>query len=240
MRRTALLIGALALGLLIPESAHAQCGGLFGRIFQRRAQARASACYSAQASACYSSQRAITYQACSVAQQEYVRVQATPQYQLPQAPSKTLPPLPSKVSPQAASEAAPPIPPDAVQLALPQPPPPEPDTPQVATTQPVVVAVVTDPYGFESHLNYYRALNGLRPVRYSANLAGWAYQNSLRGFGHAVRAGRRQNAAWGQPNAQVVAAEWYQSPGHQAAMLDPSVTEYGIALASNVWTLNLD
>lgn len=240
-------------------------GGRFGGGAQASAcyspQAGASACYSPQArygaGACYGSAEAIEYrpvvqyriQAFQACGPQGCAVQSTAQtYQYLQAPSKAtpqaapqaVPPLPAKTSPQGTSEAAPPPPlaPDAVEpvvvLALPMPPPPDEPVPA-----PVVV-VETDPYGYQSHLNGFRARFGLRPLRYNANLSAWAYQNSLRGFGHTVRMGRRQNAAWGQRDAATVERDWEGSPGHRDALLDAQATDYGIAVASNVWTLNIN
>ncbi len=133
--------------------------------------------------------------------------------------------------------------PQAPAKTLPQPVPPAKSTPQTSGTVVVpvetVVVIDTDPYGFQVHLNACRAQYGLRPLRFSRNLAAWAYQNSLAGFGHRVRFARRQNAALGQPTAYAVAQAWMGSPGHASAMLDVSATEYGIALVAGVWTLEI-
>jgi uncharacterized protein YkwD len=245
------MLSAIALLCLATDS-HAQCG-LFGRIFRPRQAAYASACYSsaANSSACYSA----PVQASACYSTTYtVPVYAAPQsvQPAPQAPSKAIPALPAKSTPQTSD--AGPLPPAAEDMppalaSAPMPPPaedrplpPAAESEPTPVAQPAVVQVVieTDPYGFAAHLNGYRAQYGLRPLRFSRNLAAWAHQNSLRGFGHTVRFGRRQNSAWGQANAAVVASDWMQSSGHRDAMLDPNVTEYGIAVANAVWTLNLD
>jgi len=234
MRRV-FLLAAVILGMAAP--AQAQCG-LLGRIFHRRSQAQVSACYSTRATACYSSaQVQPTYAAPAVYEQTFQVVTPTPQalavpqksLPLPTAPAKSTP----QASPQASPQAPPKVPPNSRHRGHTELAPP-------IAPAPVPVVVVTDPYGFHVYLNDYRARAGLRPLRYSAHLAGWAYQNSLRGFGHFIRVGRRQNAAAGQANAQAVAAQWMNSPAHRDAMLDPTVTTYGIAVANNAWTLNLD
>jgi uncharacterized protein YkwD len=237
MRRIASFLVAAVLAALVPADANAGClGGLFGRVLHPFRSAKAGACYSTQATFTYQIPARFAVQACAPQSSVYVQPSAqAPYYAVPAKTSPQAVPLPPSKAYPSTTDAAPPppLPPDATELALPQPPPPE-------QPQAVAVVVTTDPYGFQGWLNYHRAMNGLRPLRYSAHLAGWAYQNSLRGFGHAVRMGRRQNAAWGQPNAQVLAAEWMASPGHRDAMLDPNVTEYGIALAGNAWTLDLN
>ncbi len=101
-----------------------------------------------------------------------------------------------------------------------------------------VTTVASDPYGFTVWLNQTRARYGLRPVVYDANLTAWAYQNSLRGFGHFIMGpSRRQNAGMGPYQAMPDA--WMNSPGHREALLDPTIQRIGIAgVNGNVWTYN--
>ncbi len=117
------------------------------------------------------------------------------------------------------------------------------NTDQTGSVRPSDSSVVksdppADPYGFTTWLCSVRAARGLGPVAWDPNLAAWAAQNSLRGFGHFVRAGRHQNAGWG--SAAVIWPSWLTSPGHIPTMLDPSITRVGIAVVGSVWTLNSD
>lgn len=94
-----------------------------------------------------------------------------------------------------------------------------------------------DAYGFTAWINSVRARYGLRALAWSADAAAHAAINSARGFGHSYLGGtRRQNVGVGQ--LQTVEAMWLQSPGHLSAIVDPSVTEVGIAYVNGVWTMN--
>ena len=95
-----------------------------------------------------------------------------------------------------------------------------------------------DPYGFVAWLNGVRAQSGLGAVQYDQNLSAWAASNSQRGFGHSVRAGRRQNVGMGAFGA--VCQMWLASGPHRVALLDPGITRVGIANAGGVWTFNGD
>jgi uncharacterized protein YkwD len=112
-----------------------------------------------------------------------------------------------------------------------------------AATQPAEAAPASyggDPYGFMAWLNSTRASYGLGPVNYDANLANWAAMNNsqqqARGLGHFVMGpARRQNSAAG---GVFPGAMWMASPAHRAALLDPTITWFGIAAAGAYWTFN--
>lgn len=94
-----------------------------------------------------------------------------------------------------------------------------------------------DAYGFTSWINGVRARYGLHALAWSADAAAHAAINSARGFGHSYLGGtRRQNVGVGQ--LQTVEAMWLQSSAHLSAIVDPSVTEVGIAYVNGVWTMN--
>lgn len=84
---------------------------------------------------------------------------------------------------------------------------------------------------FMNRLNAERTSRGLPPVSYDQNLTNWGYQNNLnyisRGYPHTVMGpARRQN--WAGGNQDLVTA-WMNSPGHRAALLDPTITYFGLA-----------
>src|SRR5262249_38744444 len=98
-----------------------------------------------------------------------------------------------------------------------------------------------DPYGFTNWLNGVRAQYGLPAVGYDPNLTNWAAVNNAqqqaRGMGHFVLGpARRQNAAMG--HYSIIGNMWLNSPGHRAALLDPSIRWIGIAGAGMYWTFN--
>lgn len=93
-----------------------------------------------------------------------------------------------------------------------------------------------DPYGFTAWLNGVRASYGLGAVKYDPNLSAWAARNSAGGFSHNTRAGRRQNVGMGAFG--TVCSMWLQSGAHRVALLDPSITQVGIAYVNGVWTFN--
>jgi uncharacterized protein YkwD len=98
----------------------------------------------------------------------------------------------------------------------------------------------SDPYGFMAWLNSTRASYGLGPVNYDANLTNWAAMNNsqqqAQGLGHFVMGpARRQNSAMG---GAFPGAMWMASPAHRAALLDPTISWFGIAAAGAYWTFN--
>ncbi len=100
------------------------------------------------------------------------------------------------------------------------------------------VPVAEDPHGFVGWLNSQRSMRGLSAVGYDPGLSSWAALNSAAGFGHSVRAGRRQNAGVG--SLESVCTGWLASPAHAAALFDPSITRVGIAVVNGCWTMNGD
>lgn len=104
-----------------------------------------------------------------------------------------------------------------------------------------------DPYGFVSWLNGVRAQYGLGAVSYDGNLSAWGAVNDQSqrayGMGHHVMPARRQNAGAGQ-SPSVIFPMWLASPGHRAALLDPSITTVGISATPSgnaygyYWTFN--
>ncbi len=94
-----------------------------------------------------------------------------------------------------------------------------------------------DPYGFVVWLNATRASCGLGGVAWSDEMAGWALRNSSVGFGHAIMGtARRQNAGWGELG--TVCNAWLAHGPHAAALLDPTITQVGIAAVGVVWTFS--
>jgi hypothetical protein len=97
-----------------------------------------------------------------------------------------------------------------------------------------------DPYGFMAWLNATRASYGLGAVGYDENLSNWAAMNNsqqqARGLGHFVMGpARRQNSAMG---GGFPGGMWMASGPHRAALLDPTITWFGIAAAGAYWTFN--
>lgn len=119
-----------------------------------------------------------------------------------------------------------------------------PAKPGEATQQPAVASATvetSDPYGFLSWLNATRASYGLPAVGHDPNLSAWAAENSVRqaaqGMGHYVMGpARRQNAAMGA--YANIGSMWMNSPGHRAALLDPTIRWMGIAGLGAYWTFN--
>jgi uncharacterized protein YkwD len=104
---------------------------------------------------------------------------------------------------------------------------------------PVVTATPAsgDVYGFTVWLNGVRAQHGLGAVALDGQLQADAAANSSRGFGHHwFGSARRQNAGMGALG--TVQVMWLQSPAHAAALLDPTITAYGLACVGNVWTFS--
>jgi uncharacterized protein YkwD len=89
-------------------------------------------------------------------------------------------------------------------------------------------------------LNATRASYGLGAVGYDENLSSWAAMNNSQqqamGLGHFVMGpARRQNSAMG---GAFPGAMWMASGPHRAALLDPTITWFGIAAAGAYWTFN--
>jgi uncharacterized protein YkwD len=98
-----------------------------------------------------------------------------------------------------------------------------------------------DVNGFVAWLNGQRAQYGLPAVGYDQNLSNWAAANNTqqnaRGIGHYVMGpARRQNAAMA-PFVSI-GQLWMNSPGHRAAMLDPTIRWIGLAGSGMYWTMN--
>lgn len=94
-----------------------------------------------------------------------------------------------------------------------------------------------DAYGFTAWINGVRARYGLRALVWSADAAAHAAINSARGFGHSYMGGtRRQNVGMG--SLGQVEQGWLTSPGHFEAIVDPYVSEVGLAYVNGVWTMN--
>lgn len=111
-----------------------------------------------------------------------------------------------------------------------------------AQTPAPVPAQTGDPAAFGAWLNSTRARYGLGPVAHDPNLSAWAHHNNIaqttRGLGHWVMGpARRQNAAMSH-YFSVVPGLWMASPGHAAALLDPTITRYGISGFGQWWTFN--
>ncbi len=96
------------------------------------------------------------------------------------------------------------------------------------------VMATGDSYGFVSWLCAQRAAVGLPSVSWDEEMAQAAAANNslqvVHGIGHWTMAGaRRQNSAWMQYPDLLTA--WMNSPGHRAALLDPTVRWVGIAFS---------
>jgi hypothetical protein len=80
-------------------------------------------------------------------------------------------------------------------------------------------------------------------VSHDANLTNWAAMNNnaqmAGGLGHFVMGpARRQNAGVGHTDTLSMAAMWLGSPGHASALLDPTISWFGLACAGGCWTFN--
>ncbi len=94
-----------------------------------------------------------------------------------------------------------------------------------------------DAFGFVGWLNGVRAVRGLSGVAWSNEMAYWAWVNSSYGFGHfAMGTARRQNAGVGP--LWTICNAWLAHGPHAAALLDPTLTEVGIAAVGSVWTFS--
>jgi len=92
-------------------------------------------------------------------------------------------------------------------------------------------------HSIETHIvertNHERVLRGLRPLRIDRRLmrsarrhAGWMTRS--RSLQHTT-APVGENIAMGQPNTSQVVADWMNSPGHRANILDARYTRIGVA-----------
>ena len=104
-------------------------------------------------------------------------------------------------------------------------------------------AMAGDAYGFTNWLNATRATYGLPAVQHDPNLDAWCHTNNQhqnsRGMGHHVMGpARRQNSAWSPAGYARVPGMWLNSPGHRAALLDPTIRFVGIAGLGAYWTMN--
>jgi len=128
------------------------------------------------------------------------------------------------------------------QVIQPVPLPVIPPKPVQPTPQPAAKtgdAVDGDPYGFVVWLNGTRAAYGLPAVAWDVVLVADCHQNNLlqavHGMGHYFMGNaRRQNAA-AMPYPSMLNA-WLASPGHAAALLDPTISFVAIAGYGSYWT----
>ncbi len=107
-------------------------------------------------------------------------------------------------------------------------------------------AVNMDPYGFGVWLNEYRRKNGLGPLAYDPNLDRFAARNNTEQLSRNTVGHFDNKTPYGMPTLQNAsrrasayatlygdglfdAEGWVHSPLHNAALLDPTVTRYGIA-----------
>lgn len=95
---------------------------------------------------------------------------------------------------------------------------------------------------FGAWLNSYRASVGLPPVAYDPALANAAVnsaEQAKRGMGHHFMGpARRQNAAWSPTGFANVPGMWAANPGHNAALLDPTIRFFGLAGFGANWTFS--
>jgi hypothetical protein len=116
-----------------------------------------------------------------------------------------------------------------------------PDGQPAPPSPPGQLVPMVDPFGFTAWLNSIRAQSGLAAVGYDAALESCAHQNNLLqasyGLGHHFMGiARRQNAGMGP--ASVVWSAWTHSPGHAAALFDPTIRAVGIAVYGSWWTFS--
>ncbi len=98
-----------------------------------------------------------------------------------------------------------------------------------------------DPFGFVAWLNTQRASVGLAGVIWDEGMANAAAINNsyqvIHGMGHHAMAGaRRQNSA--MMSYPDLLNAWLASPGHRAALLDPTIIHVGIAFAGAYCTFS--
>lgn len=134
------------------------------------------------------------------------------------------------------------------QYATPQCAPPQAtttiqSTQTVATVATQTTTVAGDPYGFLAQLNAQRAARGLAPVAFSYDCYADACQNNrfqrVRGLGHFFMGrARRQNAGMGYRSASQVLIGWMNSPGHAAALFDPTIRVAAVAQDGGAWTFS--
>ena len=115
---------------------------------------------------------------------------------------------------------------------------------------PKTSSVTSEPVGdvaqaFLAGLNSERARHRLRPLRYDVALATEASVNNppqarAQRSGHFASRSAWQVAFWGPRTVQHALAGWLASPGHRAALLEPSVSTVGLAFdGDRSWTANL-
>jgi hypothetical protein len=114
-----------------------------------------------------------------------------------------------------------------------------------APPSPVTAADGSDPYGFTTWLNQTRLLHGLGLVTIDPELSWWAAHNNTaqraNGIGHYVFGPSRLQCAAviTGPIGDYVGRGWMDSDDHRRALLDPTITRYGLAWDGVYWTLNL-
>lgn len=108
-------------------------------------------------------------------------------------------------------------------------------TPQSIPVVPEVTpASQNDRYGFGAMLNRQRYLYYRGAMVHDPALSAIAAANSSKGFGHHGFHPGRENVGMGSLDA--VMASWLASPAHASALLDPSLSRYGIAQVNGIWT----
>jgi hypothetical protein len=115
----------------------------------------------------------------------------------------------------------------------------------LAPPSPITAGDGSDPYGFTTWLNQTRFLHGLGPVNVDPELSWWAAHNNTaqraNGVGHYVFGPARLQCAAviTGPIGDYVGRGWMDSDEHRRALLDPTVTRYGLAWDGVYWTLDL-
>lgn len=108
-------------------------------------------------------------------------------------------------------------------------------TPQVVPVVPEVTpADQNDQYGFGAMLNRQRYLHYRGAIVHDPALSALAAANSSKGWGHHGGHHGRENVGMGSLDS--VMASWLASPAHASALLDPSLSRYGIAQVNGIWT----
>jgi hypothetical protein len=94
--------------------------------------------------------------------------------------------------------------------------------------------IPSDPYRFGAKLNHARSQYYRKALVHDPALSALAAANSSKGWGHHGGHHGRENVGMGSLDA--VMASWLASPAHASALLDPSLSRYGIAQANGIWT----
>jgi uncharacterized protein YkwD len=84
---------------------------------------------------------------------------------------------------------------------------------------------------------------GLSPVAFGYDVYADACENNrqqrFRGMGHFFMGrARRQNAGMGQTSVQQILYAWMGSPGHAAALFDPTIRVAAVAHEGGAWTFS--